>query len=131
MKRTSLHKILTVLISLVWLVNGLFAKVLGLVPRHQQIVARILGESYAFIATKAIGTFEILMFVWVISRFKSRFCAVTQISIVAVMNTLEYYIAPDLLLFGKLNSVIAIFFICTVYYNEFILNRSIKENKLY
>ncbi len=131
MKRTTLHKILTVLISLVWLVNGLFAKALGLVPRHQQIVARILGENYAFIATKAIGTFEILMFIWVISRAKSRLCAVTQISIVAVMNTLEYYIAPDLLLFGKLNSVIAVFFICTVYYNEFILNRRIIENKLY
>ncbi|MEO8513871.1 MAG: DoxX-like family protein [Ignavibacteria bacterium] len=129
MKRTTLHKILTVLISLVWLINGLFAKVLGLVPRHQQIVARILGESYAFIATKAIGTFEILMFVWVVSRVKSRFCAVTQISIVAVMNTLEYYIAPDLLLFGKLNSIVAVFFIITVYYNEFILNRSIIEHR--
>lgn len=127
MRRASLHKILTVLISLVWLVNGLFAKVLGLIPRHQQIAARILGENYAFIATKAIGTFEILMFIWVISTVRSRFCAVTQISIVAVMNTMEYFLAPDLLLFGKLNSVVAVFFIITVYYNEFILNQSYKR----
>jgi hypothetical protein len=95
---------------------------MGLVPRHQQIVARILGENYAFIATKAIGTFEILMFLWVISRFKSRFSAISQIIIVAVMNTLEFILVPDLLLFGKLNSVIALIFIFTVYYNEFVLN---------
>lgn len=124
MKRTTLHKILTVLISLVWLINGLFAKVLGFVPRHQQIVGRILGENYAFIATKVIGSFEILMFVWVISRIRSRFCAITQIIIVAVMNTMEFILVPDILLFGKMNSVIALFFIFTVYYNEFILNRT-------
>ena len=124
MKRTTLHKILTVLISLVWLINGLFAKVLGFVPRHQQIVGRILGENYAFIATKVIGSFEILMFVWVISRIRSRFCAITQIIIVAVMNTMEFILVPDILLFGKMNSVIALFFIFTVYYNEFILNRA-------
>lgn len=124
MKRATLHKILTVLISLVWLINGLFAKVLGFVPRHQQIVGRILGENYAFIATKVIGSFEILMFVWVISRIRSRFCAITQIIIVAVMNTMEFILVPDILLFGKMNSVIALFFIFTVYYNEFILNRT-------
>ena len=124
MKRATLHKILTVLISLVWLTNGLFAKVLGFVPRHQQIVGRILGENYAFIATKVIGSFEILMFVWVISRIRSRFCAITQIIIVAVMNTMEFILVPDILLFGKMNSVIALFFIFTVYYNEFILNRT-------
>jgi hypothetical protein len=122
LKRTTLHKILTVLISLVWLVNGLFAKVLGLVPRHQQIVARILGDNYAMIATKAIGVSEILMFLWVISRIKTRLCAISQIIIVAVMNTLEFILVPDLLLFGKLNSVIALIFIFTVYYNEFVLN---------
>jgi hypothetical protein len=122
MRRSSLHKILTVLISLVWLVNGLFAKVLGLVPRHQQIVARILGDNYAMIATKVIGVSEILMFLWVISRIKTRLCAISQIIIVAVMNTLEFILVPDLLLFGKLNSVIALIFIFTVYYNEFVLN---------
>jgi hypothetical protein len=120
--KPAIHKILTILISLVWLVNGLFAKVLGLVPRHQQIVARILGDNYAFIATKAIGVSEILMFIWVISRIKSRFAAITQIIIVAVMNTLEFILVPDLLLFGKLNSIIALIFIFTVCYNEFVLN---------
>lgn len=122
MKRATLYKILTILISLVWLANGLFAKVLGFVPRHQEIVAGILGNYYAFIATKIIGTFEILMFVWIISRIKTRYCAISQIVIVAIMNTMEFILVPDLLLFGKLNSVIALIFIFTVYYNEFVLN---------
>ena len=128
MNRTTLHKILTVLISIVWLVNGLVCKVLGLVPRHQMIVSRILGDNYAFIATKAIGTFEILMFIWVISRIRSRFSAIAQIIIVAAMNTLEFILVPDLLLFGKLNSVVALIFIFVVYYNEFVLNSPTLKN---
>jgi hypothetical protein len=47
--------ILTIAISLVWLINGLFCKVLNMVPRHQEIVARIIGVDYSFLATKAIG----------------------------------------------------------------------------
>ena len=42
-----LRIIFTGLISLVWLVNGLYCKVLNFVPRHQLIVARILGEDFA------------------------------------------------------------------------------------
>ncbi len=122
MNKPAIHKVLTVLISLVWLTNGLVCKVLGLIPRHQMIVARILGDDYAMIATKAIGGMEILMFVWVISRIRSRICAVIQIIAVAVMNTIEFILVPDLLLFGRLNSVIALIFIFTVYYNEFVLN---------
>jgi hypothetical protein len=66
--RLTLKKILTVAIALVWLINGLFCKILGLVPRHQMIVARILGENYSFIATKTIGLLEVLMFAWILSR---------------------------------------------------------------
>ena len=55
----SLRSVLTILISLVWLINGLFCKVMNLVPRHQLIVARILGEEYAGILTKTIGVLEI------------------------------------------------------------------------
>lgn len=121
MKRTSIHRVLTILISLVWLINGLFAKVLGFVPRHQEIAAKILGNGISFIAVKVIGVLEIGMFIWVISRKYSRLAAIMQIALVLTMNVLEYIIAPELLLFGRLNIVIAVFFVSAVYFNEFIL----------
>ncbi len=37
------NQILNYLIAAVWIANGLFCKVLNLVPRHQEIVARIIG----------------------------------------------------------------------------------------
>lgn len=121
MKRTAIHKILTILISLVWLINGLYAKVFGFVPRHQEIAAKILGNGISFIAVKVIGVLEIGMFIWVISRKYSRLAAIMQITVVLTMNVLEYIIAPELLLFGRLNIVIAVFFVSVVYFNEFIL----------
>jgi len=44
MRYENLYTIVTYLIAAVWLVNGLFCKVLHLTPRHERIVARILGE---------------------------------------------------------------------------------------
>ena len=127
MKNKNLHKSLTLLISAVWLANGLFCKVLNLVPRHEQIVARILGEDYSRPLTILIGLSEVVMAAWVLSKFKSKLNATTQILVVAVMNTLEFILVPDLLLWGKLNSFYAVVFIGLVYYNEFVLNKNIKQ----
>lgn len=121
MKNSPFKFFLTIAISLVWLINGLFCKVLNLVPRHQLIVARILGEDYSGLITKAIGLSEILMFLWVLSKLKSRWCSVAQIIVVATMNTIEFILAPDLLLFGRLNSVFALLFISLILINEFVL----------
>ena len=77
-------------------------KVLNLVPRHQEIVSRILGEDYSRIATVLIGVSEIIMFFWIISGFKSKLNAVVQIFVIAIMNTLEFILVPDLLLWGTL-----------------------------
>ncbi len=121
----AIHILLTYLIASVWIINGLFCKVLNLVPRHEQIVSRILGNDYSGVLTKAIGISEILMAIWILSKIKSRLCATTQIVIVAAMNTIEFFLAPDLLLFGKLNSLIALIFIGLVYYNEFALNKKL------
>lgn len=115
--------ILTVSIGLVWLVNGLFCKVLNFVPRHEEIVAHILGPGHATFFIKAIGISEILMFVWIVSRIKSRWCAVVQIIIIATMNTIEFILAPDLLLFGKINSLVALFLIGVIFFNEFVLGK--------
>ena len=125
MKIKNLHKALTLLISVVWFANGLFCKVLNLVPRHEQIVARVLGEDYSRPLTILIGLSEIIMAVWVLSKFKSKLNAITQILVVATMNTLEFILIPDLLLWGRLNSLFALFFISLVYYNEFVLNKKL------
>ena len=119
--RPLIKTILTIGIASVWLVNGLFCKVLNLVPRHEMIVARILGDTYSVLATKTIGVLEIFMAVWVVSRIKTRWCALFQIFTVAVMNIIEFILAPDLLLFGQVNGVVAAFFIVVVYLNEFVI----------
>ena len=119
--KSSIHTILTIGIILVWLINGLFCKLLNLVPRHQQIVARILGEEHADIFTKAIGIAEILMCVWIITGIKSRICAIVQIIVVATMNTIEFFLAPDLLLFGRGNILMAALLIILIYMNEFVV----------
>jgi len=120
----SLKNILTVSIAFVWLINGLFCKVLNLVPRHQQIVSRILGEEHPVLLTKTIGLLEILMAIWIVSGIKSRLNALTQIFVIAAMNIIEFIMAPELLLFGRVNILIATFFILTITLNEFILKRS-------
>ena len=123
MKNQVFHRTLTVFLSLVWLVNGLFCKVLNIVPRHQQIVAEILGQEDARLLTIFIGLSEIGMAIWIISRFQSKVNAIVQIIIVAIMNLLEFLLVPDLLLWGRMNSLFAFLFIIIVWYNEFILNK--------
>jgi hypothetical protein len=108
------------LIALVWLVNGFVCKLLNLVPRHQLIVARILGVEYAAFFTKTIGVLEIGMAIWVFSKLKSNWCAIAQIIIVLSMNVLEFSFVHDILLFGKLNMFIALLFCGIVYYNQFL-----------
>lgn len=127
LKNKNLHKSLTLLTSVVWLANGLFCKLLNLVPRHEQIVARILGENYSRPLIILIGLSEVVMAAWVLSKFKSKLNAITQILLVVVMNTLEFILVPDLLLWGRLNSLYALLFIGLVYYNEFVLNKNITQ----
>lgn len=116
--------IINVFISVVWLINGLLCKVLNLVPRHQQIVSEILGDQYGFLLTKIIGLLEIVMFVWVVSGIKSRWCALTQITVVVSMNGIEFFVVPDLLLFGKLNALFAFLFVGLIYFNEFGMKKT-------
>jgi len=71
----------------------------------------------------AIGFSEIVMAIWVLTKFKSRLNAIAQIIIVALMNLLEFILVPELLLWGKLNALFALLFIGVVYYNEFILKK--------
>ena len=113
------NKLLTWLIAAIWIANGLFCKVLNLVPRHRQIVARIIGSEHAAGLTKAIGCAEIAMALWILSGFRSRLNAITQVLVIATMNTLEFILAPDLLLWGRFNALYAFLFILLILFNEF------------
>lgn len=122
-----MYKLLTYCIAIVWTVNGLFCKVLNLVPRHQEIVSSILNIDNARMVTILIGLSEVFMAIWVLSRIKTRLNALTQIVVVATMNTLEFMLVPDLLLWGKANAIFAFIFIVVVGFNEFYLNKKLDQ----
>ncbi len=95
-------------------------------PRHQEIVANILGHEHARLVTIIIGFSEIVMAVWILSGWWTRLNTITQILVIATMNALEFFLVPDLLLWGKLNSLWAFMFILLIYYNEFQLNKKLQ-----
>ena len=86
------------------------------------IVGRILGEKHARLITVVIGIAEICMAVWTVSGIMPLLNTLTQIGIVAAMNILEFVLAPDLLLFGRMNSVVAAIFIVLIAANGFVFN---------
>lgn len=123
--KKTIHRIVTIIIATIWFANGLLCKVLDIVPRHQSIVARILGRMYAQPLTIAIGIAEVLMAIWILSRVKSRLNAIVQILIIAMMNCIEFIFAADLLLWGRLNVVFAFLLTIFIYYNEFRANKEV------
>jgi hypothetical protein len=123
----SINKLLNYCIAAVWLANGLFCKVLNLVPRHQAIVARILGNGHTSLLTRAIGLSEIIMAVWIVSGRLPRLNAITQMTIIATMNILEFILAPDLLLWGRFNLLFAFLFILLIGYNEYFLRPKLAQ----
>lgn len=122
MKSAAVYRILNTGIALVWGINGLVCKVFNLVPRHQQIVGRILGIEYQKPLTTAIGIAETLMCLWILTGYRSKLNAILQIFVVLVMNVLEFRLVPDLLLWGHLNLVFAFVFAGLVYLNAFYIN---------
>jgi DoxX-like family len=118
-----INKLLTYCIAAVWIINGLFCKVLNFAPRHEKIVARILSEDYSRLFTIAIGFGEIAIAIWMLSYYRTGINAIVQIVIVAAMNLIEFIFVPDLLLWGKFNSLFALLFIVVVYFNAFHFNK--------
>lgn len=113
-------------IALVWLINGLYCKVLHLVPRHQQIVGELLGTTHATLLTTAIGIAEILMVVWILSKIQPKWCAIVQIATIATMNIIEFTLVPHLLLLGKGNIILATLLIVCIY-THYLLSTSPKS----
>ncbi len=69
------------LLAGVWLVMGLLCKLLGWVPRHEEIVARILGNEHAHLLTQAIGLAEIGIAAWILSGILPRWCGALGLSV--------------------------------------------------
>jgi hypothetical protein len=118
--------ILKYLIALVWLINGLWCKVLNMVPRHNEIVGEILGKDLNLQITMAIGFGEIFIVLWIISGSRQKWCALFQIILIMTMNIIEFVEVPHLLFFGRWNILIAILFSTLIYLQAFVLPRESK-----
>jgi len=128
MKGASKHPILNFLIASVWFINGVFCKVFNLVPRQQEIVGKILGTDHAKLFTLWIGIFEAALAIWILTKLFSKLNAFVQILLVAFMNTLEFILVPNLLLWGRANAFFALLFILLIFYNEFGLNKLVLKH---
>ncbi len=118
--------IAAILIALIWLANGFFCKVLNLVPRHTEIVGVILGNHFARPITVAIGLSETLLAIWIFLGKWRKQTAIFQIFLVLCMNIIECFLAPDLLLWGRMNLIFAMLFAVLVYYHAFKMNQIAK-----
>ncbi len=113
------HPYVRFLFAAIWLVNGLYCKVLGLVPRHEQIVGAILGDAHAGPLTVAIGVAEMGMAAWIVTGWRYRLCAGVQIAVIGAMNVLEFLLVPHLLLWGRLNALFALGLMLLIYLHAF------------
>ena len=89
---------LRILVGSVWVFHGLYSKLLDGIPRHRLIVARVLGDEIAAVATVGVGVLEILLGIWAFTHRLPRACAAVQTAAIVVMNSLEIARAPDLLI---------------------------------
>ncbi len=105
-----------ILIGSVWVFHGLYSKILGGVPRHRLIVGRILGEGIADFATIAIGLAEIMLGIWVFSACFRKTCASLQTLALVAMNSLEIYLAKDLLISALGMVMLNVLFLSLVWY---------------
>lgn len=124
MKYRLLHKNITVIIAFVWLINGLYCKILNQVPRHEAIVAQVLNTQHSRVIIIVIGFLEVCMAIWILTRYKQKLNAITQIIIVLTMNIIEFTKASELLLWNKFNIIFASSFIVIVYLNNFHFNKN-------
>jgi hypothetical protein len=75
-------------VASVWIYQGLWCKLLGRAPRHQEIVATVpfLSASWARRALVALGLLECVIALWVLSGIRARDAALLQTLLLAAMN---------------------------------------------
>ena len=116
-----------ILFAAVWLVNGVWCKIMDGVPRHREIVARILGEEHSHAITRLIGIGEVAMAAWILTGIRWKWSCVLQIAAVASMNVIEFALAPDLLLFGRWNALVALAYIAVVAWAGFVKPHAVEK----
>jgi hypothetical protein len=116
MTETRWQQIFHYLVAAVWLINGVWCKVLNQVPRHESIVKKLIAPVYYREFTIAIGISETLLALWLLSGLYRRFNYMLQIVLIVSMNMIEYIFAKELLLFGHYNLMIAIAFTICLYW---------------
>jgi DoxX-like family/Uncharacterized conserved protein (COG2071) len=91
---------LTPALAAVWLVHGLYNKLLGGSPRHLAIVQSVPGLHGVAGAQMlmAIGVAEVAIAVWMLSRRAPIWCAAVQTVLLLSMNVVELTFARRLLL---------------------------------
>lgn len=85
-------------IGAVWVFHGFYSKLLNGIPRHREIVGRVVGEELATPVTKLVGAGEIMLGLWTWSGRARKACATTQTAALVSMNTLEIARVDDLLI---------------------------------
>lgn len=87
-------------VAAVWVVHGLYNKLLGGSPRHLAIVQSVphLGGSAGARMLVIVGGFEVAIAAWILSRRAPRVCAATQTIVLLTMNVIELTYARPLLL---------------------------------
>jgi uncharacterized membrane protein YphA (DoxX/SURF4 family) len=75
-------------IGLVWFYQGFWSKVLGRTPRHAQVVeaAPMFTTLSAHVFLLALGWFETLIGISVVTGFQPRTTAITELVLLVVMN---------------------------------------------
>ena len=75
-------------IASVWIYQGLWCKMLGRMPRHQEIVGTVpfLTASRAHRALVALGVLECAIALWVLSGMWAREAALLETFLLATMN---------------------------------------------
>jgi hypothetical protein len=85
-------------VAFVWLLFGILFKAMAAVPRHRQIVVRVVGEKRAGAVLWLVVIAEVGLGVWMLAGRALPLCMVAQTSLIVAMNTLELRHARDLLL---------------------------------
>lgn len=98
LRSETFHMLAQIMIGSVWVFHGLYSKILNGIPRHRLIVGKILGTEKAGTATRAIGLLEVLLGLWAFTGWQPVPCAVVQTAAIIAMNSLEIFLARELLI---------------------------------
>lgn len=75
-------------VAAVWLYEGLWCKILGRVRSQVDVVTAVprLGPRFGLTFLKVLGAAEVALAIWVMDGFAPGTCAITQASLLFVLN---------------------------------------------